>query len=95
MCHDYQAPGRDDYRWETIVGDQRQSSVHVNDGVNEDDFVALREQRDATLWGPKLLLPSIQVNISAGHFDEAQSNSVTYLRIPVKWKKRVGSPNAP
>ena len=95
MCHGYQAPGCDDYRWETTVGDQRRASVHVHDGVSEDDFVALRVQRDASLSVPKLLLPSIQVNIRAGHFDKVQSNGVTYLRIPVKWKKRGGSPNAP
>ena len=86
LCHDYKAPGRDDYRWETTVGEQRRSSVHVHDGVNEDDFVAMREQRDAGLSVPKLLLPSIQVNIRAGHFDQAEANGVTYLRIPVKWK---------
>jgi glyoxylase-like metal-dependent hydrolase (beta-lactamase superfamily II) len=86
LCHDYKAPGRDDYRWETTVGEQRRSSVHVHDGVSEDDFVAMREQRDAGLAVPKLLLPSIQVNIRAGHFDEAEANGVTYLRIPVKWK---------
>ena len=63
--------------------------------MGEDNFVAMRVQRDASLSVPKLLLPSIQVNIRAGHFDEAQSNGVTYLRIPVKWKKRGGSPNAP
>lgn len=88
MCHDYKAPGRDEYRWETTVGEQRRSSVHVHDGISEDDFVALREQRDSSLSVPKLLLPSIQVNIRAGHFDQAQSNGVTYLRIPVKWKKQ-------
>lgn len=95
MCHDYKAPGRDNYHWETTVGDQRLSNVHVREGVSEDDFVGMREQRDATLSVPKLLLPSIQVNIRAGHFDAAQSNGVTYLRIPVKWQRRGGSPNLP
>jgi glyoxylase-like metal-dependent hydrolase (beta-lactamase superfamily II) len=88
LCHDYKAPGRDDYRWETTVGEQRRSSIHVHDGVGEDDFVAMREKRDAGLSVPKLLLPSIQVNIRAGHFDEAEANGVTYLRIPVKWKDK-------
>ena len=88
LCHDYKAPGRDEYRWETTVGEQRQTSVHVHDGMTEDDFVAMREQRDAGLPVPKLLLPSMQVNIRAGHFDEAESNGVTYLRIPVKWKEQ-------
>lgn len=90
MCHDYKAPGRDDYRWETTVGEQRRSSVHVHDGISEDDFVAMREKRDAGLPVPKLLLPSIQVNIRAGHFDKAETNGVTYLRIPVKWKDAEG-----
>lgn len=95
MCHDYKAPGRADYRWETTVGEQRQSSVHVHDGVSEDDFVGMREQRDAGLSVPKLLLPSIQVNIRAGHFDEAEANGVTYLRIPVKWEKHPASSRQP
>lgn len=86
LCHDYKAPGRDDYRWETTVGEQRRSSVHVHDGVSEDDFVAMREQRDAGLAVPKLLLPAIQVNIRAGRFAKAEANGVSYLRIPVKWK---------
>lgn len=85
LCHDYKAPGRDDYRWETTVGEQRRASVHVHDGVSEDDFVAMRERRDAGLAVPRLLLPSIQVNIRAGRFEDARSNGVTYLRIPVKW----------
>ena len=86
LCHDYKAPGRDDYRWETTVGEQRRKSVHVNDAVSEDEFVAMREARDATLAVPKLLLPAIQVNIRAGHFPEAEANGVRFLRIPVKVK---------
>lgn len=85
LCHDYKAPGRDDYRWETTVGEQRRSNVHVHDGVGEDDFVTMRERRDAGLSVPKLLLPSIQVNVRAGHFAEAEANGITYLRIPLKW----------
>ena len=84
LCHDYKAPGRDDYRWETTVGEQRRISVHVNDSVTEDEFVAMREARDATLSPPKLLLPSIQVNIRAGNFPEAEANGVRFLRIPVR-----------
>ncbi|MET4898156.1 MBL fold metallo-hydrolase [Sphingomonadaceae bacterium jetA1] len=93
MCHDYKAPGRGDYRWETTVGEQRHTSVHVHDGVSEDDFVAMREARDTTLAVPKLLLPSIQVNIHAGHFAPAEANGVSYLRIPVKWQGE-GAPPA-
>lgn len=84
MCHDYKAPGRDVFAWETTVGAQRDHSVHVHDGVSEDDFVAMREARDATLAVPRLLLPSIQVNIRAGRFPPAEANGVSYLRIPVK-----------
>ncbi len=88
LCHDYKAPGRDEYRWETTVDEQRRSSVHVHDAVSEDAFVAMREQRDAGLAVPRLLLPSIQVNIRAGRFHEAADNGVTYLRIPVKPRQR-------
>ena len=84
LCHDYKAPGRDEYRWETNVAEQRQASVHVHDGITEDEFVAMREARDATLSVPKLLLPSIQVNVRAGRFPSAEANGVSYLRIPVR-----------
>lgn len=86
LCHDYKAPGREDYRWETTVAQERRTSIHVHDGVDEDGFVAMREARDATLPGPRLLLPSIQVNIRAGRFPEAESNGVRYLKIPVRTK---------
>jgi glyoxylase-like metal-dependent hydrolase (beta-lactamase superfamily II) len=86
MCHDYKAPGRDTYAWETTVKAQRESSVHVKEGVGEDEFVAMRTARDATLSAPRLLLPSIQVNIRAGRFPPAENNGVRYLMIPVKAK---------
>jgi len=85
LCHDYKAPGRDDYRWETSVGEQRRTSVHVHDGISEDEFVAMREARDATLAVPKLLLPAIQVNLRAGRFPKAEANGVRYLKIPVEF----------
>jgi glyoxylase-like metal-dependent hydrolase (beta-lactamase superfamily II) len=84
MCHDYKAPGRDDYAWETTVGEERARNVHVHEGVSEDQFVTMREARDAKLAAPSLLLPSIQVNIRAGHFPPAESNGVHYLKVPVK-----------
>ena len=84
MCHDYKAPGRDNYAWETTVAEQRANNVHVHDGVTEDAFVAMRTGRDAGLAPPLLLLPSIQVNIRAGRFPEAEDNGVRYLKIPVK-----------
>ena len=67
MCHDYKAPGRDQYAWETTVKEQREKNVHVREGVTEEEFVAMRSKRDATLSAPRLLLPSIQVNIRAGN----------------------------
>jgi glyoxylase-like metal-dependent hydrolase (beta-lactamase superfamily II) len=85
MCHDYKAPARDDYAWETTVGEQRDRSVHVRDGVSEDEFVAMREARDAGLAAPRLLLPSVQVNIRGGKFPPAEDNGVRYLKIPVKF----------
>jgi glyoxylase-like metal-dependent hydrolase (beta-lactamase superfamily II) len=84
MCHDYKAPGRDDYAWQSTVAEQRAHNPHVKDGVTEDEFVAFRHARDAKLAAPTLLLPSIQVNIRAGRFPEAESNGVRYLKIPVK-----------
>ena len=86
MCHDYKAPGRDTYAWETTVREQRDSNVHVKEGVSEDQFVAMRTKRDATLSAPRLLLPSIQVNIRAGKFPPAHANGVRYLSIPLKFK---------
>jgi glyoxylase-like metal-dependent hydrolase (beta-lactamase superfamily II) len=88
MCHDYKAPGREDYAWQSTVAEQRAHNPHVKDGVTEDEFVAFRQARDAKLAAPTLLLPSIQVNIRAGRFPEAESNGVRYLKIPVK--ARVG-----
>jgi glyoxylase-like metal-dependent hydrolase (beta-lactamase superfamily II) len=87
MCHDYKAPGRDSYAWQSTVAEQRAMNPHVKDGTTEDQFVAFRTQRDAGLAAPTLLLPSIQVNIRAGRFPEAESNGVRYLRIPVKAKR--------
>jgi glyoxylase-like metal-dependent hydrolase (beta-lactamase superfamily II) len=83
MCHDYKAPGRDDYAWETNVREQRDSNIHINKTVSEAAFVELREGRDAQLGMPKLILPSIQVNIRAGKLPEAESNGVRYLKVPL------------
>ena len=84
MCHDYKAPGRDCYAWESTVGDERANNIHVRDGIGETEFVALRTKRDATLAAPMLLLPSVQANIRAGNFPPPDDNGVTYLRIPVR-----------
>src|SRR5689334_15737247 len=84
MCHDYKAPGRDHYAWETTVGEERAKNVHVREGVSEEAFVAMRTKRDAGLAAPLLLLPSIQVNIRAGNLPPAESDGVCYLKIPVQ-----------
>ena len=94
MCHDYKAPGRDQYAWETTVEEQREKNVHVREGVTEEEFVAMRSKRDATLSAPRLLLPSIQVNIRAGNFPPKEANGVRYLVIPVTFKAdRQASPS--
>ncbi len=83
MCHDYKAPGRESYTWQTTVAEQRAKNVHLKDGVDEAAFVAMRKARDLTLKAPALLLPSVQVNIRAGHLPPKEANGVTYLKIPV------------
>lgn len=84
LCHDYKGPGREEHAWETTVRAQRRDSIHVHDGVSEDDFVAMREARDATLAVPRLLLPSIQVNVRAGHLPAPRQDGRRFLRIPLK-----------
>lgn len=83
MCHDYKAPGRDEYAWETTVAEQRDSNIHIGNGVSERDFIAMREGRDSQLGMPKLLLPSIQVNVRAGELPAPEGNDVSYLKIPL------------
>jgi glyoxylase-like metal-dependent hydrolase (beta-lactamase superfamily II) len=83
MCHDYKAPGRDEYAWETSVRAQRDSNIHINDLVSRDEFIAMREGRDAQLGMPKLILPSIQVNVRAGELPAPEDNDIRYLKIPL------------
>jgi len=83
MCHDYKAPGRDDYAWETTVAEERASNIHVNDQVSEDDFVAMREARDKTLGMPRLILPSVQINMRAGEMPSPEDNGQSYIKIPI------------
>jgi len=82
LCHDYKAPGRDTFAWQSTVAEQRAHNVHVRDGIGEDAFVAMREARDATLGVPRLLLPSVQVNMRAGAPPPPEDNGVRYLKIP-------------
>ena len=83
LCHDYKAPGRDDFVWETSVAAQRAENIHMHDGVTEEEFVALREGRDAGLSMPVLMLPAVQVNMRAGQFPPPEENGISYLKIPV------------
>ncbi|MCL9981518.1 MAG: MBL fold metallo-hydrolase [Erythrobacter sp.] len=83
MCHDYLPKGRTEYVWETTVAAEREGNVHAHDGVTEDEFVAMREARDATLDMPRLILPSVQVNMRAGHLPPPDDNGVVYLKLPV------------
>ena len=83
MCHDYMPGGRE-VRWETTVAEQRAANIHIADGVSEQEFVEMRNARDATLQAPTLLLPSIQVNMRAGRFPPAEDNGVCYLKIPLR-----------
>jgi glyoxylase-like metal-dependent hydrolase (beta-lactamase superfamily II) len=83
MCHDYKAPGRDEHRWETTVGEEKRHNVHVHEGIGEDEFVAMRTARDKTLNMPKLILPSVQVNMRAGEMPPPEGDGRRYLKIPV------------
>ncbi|WAT16695.1 MBL fold metallo-hydrolase [Aurantiacibacter sp. MUD11] len=83
MCHDYLPKGRDTYVWETTVAAEREGNIHAHDGVSEDEFVQMREARDATLDMPRLILPSVQVNMRAGRMPPPDDNGVTYLKLPV------------
>ncbi|MDM8348714.1 MBL fold metallo-hydrolase [Pseudomonas sp. sp1636] len=83
MCHDYKAPGREEFCNETTVAEQRAHNVHVHEGVDEDDFVAMRRARDASLDMPSLILPSVQVNMRAGQLPPAEDNGTRYLKIPL------------
>ena len=82
LCHDY-PPKERQPRWETTVAEQRAHNIHIRDGISEDEFVAMRTARDATLDVPTLILPSIQVNVRAGRFPPAESDGVSYLKIPL------------
>jgi glyoxylase-like metal-dependent hydrolase (beta-lactamase superfamily II) len=81
--HDYKAPGREEFAWESTVGAQKALNVHVGAGRNRDDFVALREKRDASLAMPRLIIPSLQINMRAGQMPEPEDNGLSYLKVPL------------
>jgi len=83
MCHDYKAPGRNEFKFETSVAEEKAENVHVGGGKSEEEFVKMRSERDATLGMPRLILPSVQVNMRAGQFPPAEGNGVSYLKLPL------------
>lgn len=83
VCHDYKAPGRDQHAWQSSIAEQRRSNIHIREGISEQAFVTLRQQRDATLAVPALMLPSIQVNMRGGQLPAPESNGTRYLKIPL------------
>ena len=82
VCHNYKAPGRDEFAWETIVGAQKALNKHIGAGKPKADCVAMREARDVTLSMPKPIIPSLQINMRAGHMPEAEDNSISDLKVP-------------
>lgn len=83
LCHDYKAPGRHDFVWETTIGAQKHSNIHVKDGISRDAFIKMRNERDATLSMPKLILPSVQINMRAGEMPPPEDNGIRYMKIPI------------
>ena len=82
VCHDYMPNGRD-VKWETTVSEQKQNNIHIGDAIHEDEFVKLREKRDSTLGMPKLIMPSIQVNMRAGNMPQSEDDGSTFLKVPI------------
>lgn len=83
MCHDYKAPGRDEFLYETTIAAEREHNVHVHSGISEQQFVDMRTARDATLAMPTLILPSVQINMRGGELPAPESNGTRYLKIPL------------
>ena len=83
LCHDYKAPGRDEFCWETTVAEEKLNNIHVGGGKSEEEFVSFRTARDEQLNMPKLIIPSIQVNMRAGNLPPAEDNGTVYLKVPL------------
>jgi hypothetical protein len=88
MCHDYLTSDRKEFMWNTTVSKQRAKNPHIRDGISEDDFVRIREEKDSSLGAPKLIVPSIQVNMRAGEMPPAENNGISYLKVPISYKDR-------
>ena len=83
LCHDYKAPNRQDFAWETTIAAERAANVHIREGVSEEEFTDMRNKRDATLEMPRLILPSLQVNMRAGRLPQPEENGTRYLKLPL------------
>ena len=83
LCHDYKAPGRDAFAWQTTIGDEKRHNIHIRDEVDEGSFVEMRTSRDRTLDMPLLIIPSIQVNMRAGYMPPADDDGTVYLKVPL------------
>ena len=83
LCHDYKAPGRDYYHWESTVGEEKAKNIHVKEGTSKEEFIKMRTERDATLAMPKLILPSVQINMRAGNMPEPEDNGQRYMKLPI------------
>ena len=83
LCHDYKAPGRDSYMFETTIADEKAHNIHVGGSASKEDFVKMRTARDATLDMPKLILPSVQINMRAGNLPEPEDNGQRYMKLPI------------
>ncbi|MDV7269710.1 MBL fold metallo-hydrolase [Thioclava sp. A2] len=83
VAHDYKAPGREEFAWETTVAEEKSRNIHIGGGTSKEDFVKMRTARDATLDMPKLIIPSLQVNMRAGQMPPPEDDGKTYLKIPV------------
>ena len=83
LCHDYKAPGRDQFAWETTIGAEKRDNIHIGGDISREAYIDMRETRDKTLNMPKLIVPSVQVNMRAGHLPPAEANGITYLKVPL------------
>jgi glyoxylase-like metal-dependent hydrolase (beta-lactamase superfamily II) len=83
MCHDYKAPGRAEYAFQTTVAEEKAHNIHIKEGISQSEFISMRSERDATLGMPRLILPAVQVNMRAGHMPKAEDNGQAYLKIPI------------
>ncbi|ENW96323.1 MBL fold metallo-hydrolase [Acinetobacter sp. NIPH 298] len=88
LCHDYKPEGRNEYLYETTINAQKQTNIHIDAKTHKQDFVNMRQARDATLAMPKLILPAIQINMDAGRFPEPESNGIRYLKLPLNYFKQ-------